>query len=107
VSLDRLHTIDAIGTERETGVIVLTIIDGWDWSDAKEHLDALQSKINTYFEFVESGQFLEEYPAAAGALLRIDLVSRVELPQAARALIEAADRLGASLGIRVVSAESD
>jgi hypothetical protein len=100
MSLDHTNVIDAIGTETD-GTIVLTIIDGWDWSDPLDHLAALQDKLNTYFAFVESGELLVEYPSAANQPVRIELVSRLPIPKEAVALLEQADRVAAQLDVRV------
>ncbi|NHZ67076.1 DUF6572 domain-containing protein [Massilia genomosp. 1] len=76
--------VNAVGTEPVSGSVVLTILDSWDWPDEREHLLALQSKLNWYFGFVESGQMYEAYPAAAqGKSLRIDIISRYPLPTSA------------------------
>lgn len=56
MALDQLDTIDAAGTDRATGEIVLTIVDAWNWFDEPAHLAALQAKLNAYFGFVEAGQ---------------------------------------------------
>src|ERR1700681_2135590 len=69
MSLDNLEVVDAVGTEKDGGTIVLTIFDAWDWDDRREHLLALQAKLNSYFAFVESGQIYEAYPSAAGRTL--------------------------------------
>ena len=80
MGLENVSVVDAVGTETTSGCVVLSIIDSWDWSDEHGHLLALQSKLNSYFGFVESGQVHEAYPAAQGKLLRIDLISCYPLP---------------------------
>lgn len=50
------RTVDWLGIERESGNVVLTIVDDLDWSDEKRHLLALQEKLNTYLSFIESGE---------------------------------------------------
>jgi hypothetical protein len=56
MSLDNLEVVDVVGTERDGGTIVLTILDAWDWDDQRGHLLALRAKLNAYFGFVESGK---------------------------------------------------
>jgi hypothetical protein len=34
----------------------LTLVDDCDWSDEARHLALLQTKINRYFDFIESGE---------------------------------------------------
>lgn len=48
--------IDTIATKPDSNVVKLVIADHLDWVDADEHCVLLQEKINTYIEFVESGQ---------------------------------------------------
>lgn len=90
MSLDNTNIIDAIGIDNATGNAVLTIADDWDWSDDRNHLVALQSKINMYLEFIESGQFCDEYPAASGRQFVIDVVSRYPIPEAATKFLQSA-----------------
>jgi hypothetical protein len=101
MSLDKLEVVDTVGTEKDSGTIVLTILDAWDWEDERRHLLALQAKFNAYFGFVESGQIYEDYPAAAGKVLRIDVISRYPLPDAGLTLLEQAAAVASQLNIAV------
>jgi hypothetical protein len=100
MSLDQTNVIDAIGTEHD-GTVVLSIIDGLDWSDPEDHLAALQDKLNTYLGFVEAGELFIEYPSAENHHARIELVSRLPIPDEAVALLKEADRVAAQLDVRV------
>lgn len=105
MSLDDTQVIDAIGTETESGIVVLSIIDGWDWDEEIAHLEALQSKLNAYFEFVDSGQIIDAYPDATGRSLRIDIITKFPLPHRAEEFLEkatlAASRLDIGLQSRI------
>lgn len=101
MSLAETDVVDAIGTEIDGGTIVLSIIDSWDWTDAESHLVALQAKLNAYFSFVESGQLHEAYPDAVGADLRIEVVSRSQIPDAGLRLLESASAVGLAYGVAV------
>jgi hypothetical protein len=101
MSLDNPETVDAIGMEKNTGTVVLSILDAWNWADQKGHLLALQVKLNAYFEFVESGQIYQDYPAAAGKSLRIDILSRHPAPAAALAFFKKAATAAAQLNIGI------
>ena len=101
MSLDNLEVIDAVGTERDSGTVVLSLFDAWDWDDERAHLTALQAKLNAYFGFVESGQIHEAYPAAAGKVLRIDIVSRYPMPDTALTLLEKAKTVATQLNITI------
>lgn len=71
MSLDKVAQIDAAGIDRNSGSVVLTIADYWDWA----HLLALQAKLNAYFRFIESGQILKSYPEAHGRTVTIEAIS--------------------------------
>jgi hypothetical protein len=64
MSVEQSDVIDFIGTDRLTGDVVLTISDHLDWSDSTAHQLLLQTKLNRYLAFVESGEILETYPNA-------------------------------------------
>jgi hypothetical protein len=101
MSLDNLEVVDAVGTEKDSGTIVLTIFDAWDWDDRGEHLLALQAKLNSYFAFVESGQIYKAYPSAAGRTLRIDVISRYPVPDIALTFLEEAADVASQLNITI------
>ena|SRR5439155_122735 len=108
MSVEEESIVDAIGVARDSNVVVLTISDHLDWDQANEHLMTLQSKINRYLAFIESGELLEKYPEAAGRPVRIDVVCKHAPSQAALAFLakaEAAVRhAGFSFGWRVLAA---
>ena len=56
MSLDNLESVDAVGTEKHSGTVALSILDAWDWNDQNRHLTTLQAKLDAYFGFVESGK---------------------------------------------------
>jgi hypothetical protein len=99
MGLENSTTIDAVGTEKDTGTVVLTILDSWNWSHVDTHLRALQAKLNTYLDFVSSGQLLREYPQAAGKPARIDILFRCDAPAEADGLLGEARRVVESLGL--------
>lgn len=103
MSLDNVEVVDAVGTEAEGGTIVLSIIDGWDWNDERGHLQALQSKLNAYFEFVETGQIYEAYPEASGQPLRIDIVSKFPIPEVGLSFLEKASAVASELNMIVTN----
>ena len=76
MALDNTKVVDAIGIEKDTGKVILTIADAWDWEDVHGHLLALQAKLNVYFGFVEDGELLETYPLASGRQVAIDVVTK-------------------------------
>lgn len=101
MSLDNVEVVDAVGTEEHSGTIVLSIVDGWDWSNERQHLLALQEKLNAYFGFVESEQIYEAYPEANGRPLRIDIIAKHPIPKAALAFLAKASATAAQLNMTV------
>lgn len=75
MSVENTSVVDAIGVECASDKVILTISDHLDWSDERNHLLALQEKINTYLRFIESGEIDETYPGALGRARVIDIVT--------------------------------
>ena len=92
MAIEKADVVDAVGIERATGDVVLTIADSLDWDSSEtEHLQMLQEKLNAYLRFIESGELHESYPDAAGRRPVISLVGRCE-PSAAALRFLAATR---------------
>lgn len=106
MSLDNPEVLDAIGIDADDGSVVLTIIDGWEWSDEDAHLTALQAKLNAYFGFVESGQIGEFHADWRERRLLLEVLFRIPPPDSALALLKTAEfvarRLEMSVGSRVI-----
>jgi hypothetical protein len=98
--IDDLSVVDAISLDPH-GVVNLTIFDARDWVDEGRHLLAIQEKINTYFNFIQSGQLLEAYPDAAGKKILINLMTPDPIPSQALELLRRADVLAMKLNTRV------
>ena len=75
MGIDNPSVIDAISTAKDGSRIQLTIFDGDDWSNEGAHLLALQAKLNCYFDFLQSGQLFEDYPAARTTPVIIKVIS--------------------------------
>ena len=80
MTVEKHDVVDAIGTKRTTGDVILTICDHLDWNDEHSHLLTLQEKLNCYLRFIESGQIFEDYPNASGRKLVIDVVALFDIP---------------------------
>jgi hypothetical protein len=100
VGIDNPAVVDAVSTEKDGSRVHLTIFDAEDWSDERSHLFALQAKLNSYFDFVQSGQLFEEYPAAQRTPVTIDVIFRVP-PEKAKGLLTRADEVSRQLGLEV------
>ena len=82
MTVEQKDVIDIISKNKE-GEFVLTISDHVDWSNLRAHLTLLQDKINTYLEFLESGEIYEKYPDAKDHPLVIEVMFHYPLhPQA-------------------------
>jgi L-ascorbate metabolism protein UlaG (beta-lactamase superfamily) len=90
MSIEQPDVVDAVGIEKKTGDVVLTISDHLDWIDEQEHLRALQEKVDTYLRFVKSGELFEKYPETAGRKVVLDIVGRVPLSDAGKRFVTAA-----------------
>ena len=74
MSVEDKNKIDAISTNKENQV-VLTISDHLEWDDNNNtHLIILQDKINSYMDFLNSGQIDQSYPSAIGKKIMIQIV---------------------------------
>jgi Family of unknown function (DUF6572) len=99
VALDQPRTIDAVGINNDSGDAILTIADSWDWEDEHGHLQALQAKLNSYFEFIESGQIMDDYPAARDRRIVIEVVTRFPMTDAGSKLIKRAIEVARPLNL--------
>ena len=99
--LENVGVVDAAGIDKQRGDIVLSILDSWDWDDEGGHLAALQAKLNSYFDFVESGEVFEALPEVKKGPIRINIISRYALPAGAVAFLQRAVAMGATLQISI------
>ncbi|MFN4121526.1 DUF6572 domain-containing protein [Acidovorax sp.] len=74
MSVEQHSSIDAIGIDRASGKVHLTVSDHLPWDG--EHLVVLQAKLNTYLAFLESGEVYVSYPNAKGRDFVIDVLVR-------------------------------
>ena len=91
MSIQNADVVDAIGLERSTQDVILTISDHLGWgSDIDNHLIELQEKINAYLAFLESGELLDAYPKAVGRDAVISIVFRESPPEQALSFLQSA-----------------
>lgn len=82
MSIDNPDVVDAVGIDRETGEVILTISDHLEWEESyEEHSSRLKAKIGQYLNFIISGQLIEDYPDGAGRKIRIDIVQKFPLDE--------------------------
>lgn len=56
MSITEKNKIDIVAARPDSSVVKLVITDHLGWDDFEAHARLLQDKVNTYLEFVESGQ---------------------------------------------------
>ena len=101
MALEDTNLVDAAGIERETGFVVLSLTDAWDWADEQEHLKALQAKFNVYLGFVESGEILETFPEAAFKPIVFNWVCKQPLPAIGEDFLSHVSDVCKKVGIQV------
>lgn len=103
MSVDQTDRVDAVGIEKTSGYVILTISDHLGWEDEEEHLLILQEKLNTYVQFVEGGQLLETLPTAEGRQVVVEIVFREALPTSAKDFLAKVRPVLEGAGMRVRS----
>ena len=84
MTVEDIDKIDFATGERRTGDMILTISDHLDWDENEgEHLVMLQKKLNTYLEFIESGQIYAKIPQAVGRKIVIQVMGKYPLSEEA------------------------
>ena len=94
MAVNDTSVIDLISLDA-AGRVVLSIADHLLWEDS-EHFKLLKEKLNTYCQYVETGQLYDEYEQARDASVRIILMcthapnaSAVDFLASAKSLLEA------------------
>jgi hypothetical protein len=107
MTIQQTGVVDWLGIEKDTGHVVLTVVDDLDWSDEHGHLLALQAKLNTYLAFIESGEVFERLAEEVGRTvarhtpIRVSILAKHPPPAHSRAFFEYAKRSfdGAGFGL--------
>src|ERR1700675_379268 len=93
MTVEELDKIDRLAFNRQNGDVLLIISDHLDWDESEgEHLLALQGKLNTYLEFVESGQLYAKHPRAIGQRIIFYVVGKFPLSDEASNLYRLAGK---------------
>lgn len=74
MTVEQNNVVDIVSLDKDSNEVILTISDHLEWDDADSHLQMLQSKINTYLAFVESGELVEKYPKAKDRQVRLEVM---------------------------------
>ncbi len=81
MALEDVDILDNIGIDKESGHVVLSIIDNLDWNNECQHLSLLQDKLNYYLGFIESNEIYVAYPKSKGREFEIFIYARYSVPE--------------------------
>ena len=98
MTVEQTNLIDIISQDKLTGDTILTISDHLDWADTVRHQTILQSKLNAYLAFVESGEILTRYPASSGRSIIFNIVFKFRPNEEALAFLTRATDVIAAAG---------
>lgn len=61
MSITDLDKIDAVGIDQNNNALRLMLADnlGWEYEDI--HIEILQDKLNLYYQYIESKQYVDKY----------------------------------------------
>lgn len=96
MTVENTSIVDAVGTDKETGEVRLSIFDHLPWDT--EHLRLLQDKINVYLGSIESGEIYVSYPNAKGRPLVIDVFTKFRPTEHAARFLKQAEAVTANYG---------
>ena len=77
--------VDYIYLDEDEATPVLVVSDPLTWRPPEDavHLDALRDKLNAQIAFVETGQIRGVWPPYSGGLVKVEVVARCALNDAA------------------------
>lgn len=81
MSIEKLTKIDAVGIDKITKDVILTITDHLDWENIEDHLILLQDKLNLYIDFYESGKLYKVYPHYKEKKIIFNVLGKFLLPK--------------------------
>jgi uncharacterized protein DUF6572 len=99
MTVEQSDVVDIISLD-EAGSVVLTISDHVDWSNSAAHQHILQTKLNRYLAFVESGEILESYSDARGRVVVLKVVFKFKPDEAGQQFLLKAKQIVESAGMQ-------
>lgn len=107
MTISDTQTVDLVSIEKGSGAVVLTVSDHLDWETPEAHMQLLEDKLNTYLQFVESGQIGEVQADAASRKKIIRVVGKYGLTSEAVAFFHAASEQLRGTGIELTFVRCD
>jgi len=104
--------IDFTAISKDRTHVALVIVDHLDWlTNEGEHLLMLQDKLNSYLEFIESGELVQNVPRAKGLPVIISIMGKYPLSTEAEKFFDlakdAVTEAGFSLEFKVEGSFAD
>ena len=95
MTVEQSDVVDFVHVTKDSGVVVLTLIDHLPWGqDEGAHLLLLQTKLNNYVEYIESGQIRKNVPDASNRKVFINVIGRYKLSNQATTFLQ---KIGAAI----------
>ena len=87
--------VDYVYLDEDEVTPVLVVSDPLTWKPPEDesHLEALREKLNSQIAFVETGQIRGVWPGYQGGLVRVEVIARHALNQAAEEFYGVAGRV--------------
>jgi hypothetical protein len=98
VSVEQTGSIDVISIDVPRAEVVLTVSDHLDWSNEVDHYRLIQTKLNSYLRFVESGEIFEHKPEAKNMTVVFRIVFKYAPNQRARQFLMQLSKVVESAG---------
>lgn len=99
MGLHQPKVVDAIGIERDTELVIMTVFDSWNCDNVPLHIEVWTAKLKSYLSCIESGEITEVYPEAVGRNIVIEIVSRYSIPASALPFLTSAQVAAEQLGV--------
>jgi hypothetical protein len=102
MSIDQADVVDFVTIEKASGNLRLSISDHLAWEENEEsHLALLQSKLNAYMRFIQSGEIFDKVPEAKNRSIVISLVGKFPLSENADRFFQIVRAAMESAGVRL------
>ena len=96
------HVVDLVALDRETGEVMLLMLEERPFGSDPAQLRQLEGKLNSYLSYVLDGFLAEQYPQYAGLRVRFQLDCATPPREEERPFLTAARNFAAAEGIRFV-----